>query len=66
MESVPYELPPAVRDRPLHGDDLEEDRGQLHRDQNVEGKFVINPPDSTVNTNGMKGIVLERRNRSNK
>lgn len=60
MESVPYhELPPAVRDRPLHEVMTWKKTGvNCIGIKNVEGKFVINPPDSTVITNGMKVIVL--------
>lgn len=60
MESVPYEnLPPGIRDQPLYDVMKWEKTGvNCIGIKSAEGKFIINPPDSTIITKGMKVIVL--------
>jgi voltage-gated potassium channel len=64
MESVPYhELPDAIRDKSLHEVMTWKKTGvNCIGIKNVEGKFVINPPDTTIISKGMKVIVLGTRN----
>ena len=60
VESVPYdELPDHIKDKPLH-DVMNWKKTGVNciGIKTVEGKFVINPPDETVITKGMKVIVL--------
>ena len=60
MESVPYEeLPKNIRDRSLHDVmDWKKTGVNCIGIKNGEGKFVINPPEDTVISKGMKVIVL--------
>ena len=63
MESVPYDdLPDAIKDKTLQ-DVMTWKRTGVNciGIKNREGKFVINPPDSTVISQGMKVIVLGTR-----
>lgn len=60
VESVPYdELPANVKDKPLH-DVMSWNKTGVNciGIKNGEGKFVINPPEDTIITKGMKVIVL--------
>lgn len=64
VESVPYnELPEHVKDKPLH-DVMNWKKTGVNciGIKNGEGKFVINPPEDTVISKGMKVIVLGTRN----
>ena len=60
MESVPYdELPVHIKDKALHQVmDWKKTGVNCIGIKNSEGKFVINPPEDTVITKGMKVIVL--------
>jgi voltage-gated potassium channel len=63
MESVPYDdLPDAIKDKALQ-DVMTWKRTGVNciGIKSREGKFVINPPDSTVISQGMKVIVLGTR-----
>lgn len=63
VESVPYdELPDHIRDKPL-SDVMSWNKTGVNciGIKNNEGKFVINPPEDTVITKGMKVIVLGDR-----
>lgn len=63
VESVPYdELPGNVKDKPLH-DVMSWNKTGVNciGIKNGEGKFVINPPEDTIITRGMKVIVLGTR-----
>lgn len=63
VESVPYdELPTNVKDKPLH-DVMSWNKTGVNciGIKNGEGKFVINPPEDTIITKGMKVIVLGTR-----
>ncbi len=63
MESVPYnELPDAIKDKSLQEVMIWEKTGvNCIGIKNKEGKFVINPPENTIITQGMKVIVLGTR-----
>lgn len=63
MESVPYnELPDAIRDKSLQDVMTWKKTGvNCIGIKNTEGKFIINPPESTIITQGMKVIVLGTR-----
>jgi voltage-gated potassium channel len=63
MESVPYnDLPDAIKDKSLQEVMTWKKTGvNCIGIKNMEGKFVINPPESTVITQGMKVIVLGTR-----
>jgi voltage-gated potassium channel len=60
VESVPYnELPDSIRDKSLHDVmDWKKTGVNCIGIKNAEGKFVINPPQDTVITKGMKVIIL--------
>ncbi|MBI1342190.1 MAG: potassium channel protein [Terrimonas sp.] len=60
MESVPYDyLPTHIKDQPLKEVMKWEKTGvNCIGIKNDEGKFVINPPDDTIISSGMKVIVL--------
>jgi voltage-gated potassium channel len=60
VESVPYnELPDSIRDKSLHDVmDWKKTGVNCIGIKNGEGKFVINPPQDTVITKGMKVIIL--------
>ena len=60
VESVPYdELPVHIKDKALHQVmDWKKTGVNCIGIKNSEGKFVINPPEDTVITKGMKVIVL--------
>ena len=63
MESVPYDdLPGAIKDKTLQ-DVMTWKRTGVNciGIKNREGKFVINPPDNTIISQGMKVIVLGTR-----
>lgn len=63
MESVPYELlPPAIKDKPLKVV-MEWNKTGVNclGIKNREGKFIINPPDETLVTEGCKVIVFGTR-----
>ena len=63
MESVPYELlPPAIKDKPLRIV-MEWNKTGVNclGIKNKEGKFIINPPDETLVTEGCKVIVFGTR-----
>lgn len=63
VESVMYEeLPEKVRDKPLY-DVMNWNKTGVNciGIKNGEGKFVINPPEDTIITRGMKVIVLGTR-----
>lgn len=60
VESVPYdELPGNVKNKPLH-DVMSWNKTGVNciGIKNGEGKFVINPPEDTIISKGMKVIVL--------
>ena len=63
MESVPYdELPGGIKDKSLSEVMTWKKTGvNCIGIKNVEGKFVINPPETTIITQGMKVIVLGTR-----
>jgi voltage-gated potassium channel len=63
MESVPYnDLPDAIKDKSLQEVMTWKKTGvNCIGIKNKEGKFVINPPENTVITQGMKVIVLGTR-----
>jgi voltage-gated potassium channel len=63
MESVPYdELPGDIKDRSLLDVMTWKKTGvNCIGIKNKEGKFIINPPENTVITQGMKVIVLGTR-----
>ena len=63
MESVPYnDLPDAIKDKSLHEVMTWKKTGvNCIGIKNKEGKFVINPPENTIITQGMKVIVLGTR-----
>ena len=63
MESVPYnDLPETIKDKSLHEVMTWKKTGvNCIGIKNEKGKFVINPPDSTIITQGMKVIVLGTR-----
>ena len=63
MESVPYnDLPDAIKDKSLHEVMTWKRTGvNCIGIKNKEGKFVINPPENTIITQGMKVIVLGTR-----
>ena len=63
MESVPYnDLPNAIKDKSLQEVMTWKKTGvNCIGIKNMEGKFVINPPENTVITQGMKVIVLGTR-----
>ena len=62
VESVPYdELPENVKDKPLHDVMNWKKTGVNCIGIKNEGKFVINPPEDTVISKGMKVIVLGTR-----
>jgi voltage-gated potassium channel len=63
MESVPYnDLPDAIKNKSLHEVMTWEKTGvNCIGIKNKEGKFVINPPENTIITKGMKVIVLGTR-----
>lgn len=60
VESVPYdEMPEHIKDKPLHQVmDWKKTGVNCIGIKNGEGKFVINPPEDTIITKGMKVIVL--------
>jgi voltage-gated potassium channel len=60
LEAVAYDvLPEALKERPLIDVMAWEKTGvNCLGVKNAEGKFVINPPDTTIITKGMKVIVL--------
>ncbi|TAL42970.1 MAG: potassium channel protein [Chitinophagaceae bacterium] len=60
VESVPYEeLPDHIREKTLHDVmDWKKTGVNCIGIKNLEGKFVINPPEDTIITKGMKVIVL--------
>ena len=63
MESVPYELlPPSIRNKPLKVV-MEWNKTGVNclGIKNREGKFIINPPDDTLVTEGCKVIVFGTR-----
>ena len=63
MESVPYDLlPPAIQDKPLKVV-MEWNKTGVNclGIKNREGKFIINPPDETLVTEGCKVIVFGTR-----
>jgi voltage-gated potassium channel len=63
VESVPYdELPEKIKDRPLQ-DVMNWNKTGVNciGIKNGEGKFVINPPEDTIITRGMKVILLGTR-----
>src|SRR6187200_2106991 len=63
MESVPYELlPPSIQDKPLKLV-MEWNKTGVNclGIKNREGKFIINPPDETLVTEGCKVIVFGTR-----
>ena len=63
MESVPYELlPPGIKDKPLKVV-MEWNKTGVNclGIKNREGKFIINPPDETLVTQGCKVIVFGTR-----
>jgi voltage-gated potassium channel len=63
MESVPYDqLPPTIRDKPLKTV-MEWNKTGVNclGIKNKEGKFIINPPDETLVTEGCKVIVFGTR-----
>ena len=63
MESVPYELlPPAIKDKPLRIV-MEWNKTGVNclGIKNKDGKFIINPPDETLVTEGCKVIVFGTR-----
>jgi len=63
MESVPYELlPPSIQDKPLKVV-MEWNKTGVNclGIKNREGKFIINPPDETLVTEGCKVIVFGTR-----
>ena len=63
MESVPYDLlPPAIKDKPLRIV-MEWNKTGVNclGIKNKEGKFIINPPDETLVTEGCKVIVFGTR-----
>jgi len=63
MESVPYELlPPSIKDKPLKVV-MEWNKTGVNclGIKNREGKFIINPPDETLVTEGCKVIVFGTR-----
>jgi voltage-gated potassium channel len=63
MESVPYDLlPPAIKDKPLKVV-MEWNKTGVNclGIKNREGKFIINPPDETLVTEGCKVIVFGTR-----
>lgn len=64
MESVSYEqLPSEIKDRSLH-EVMNWRRSGVSciGIKNTEGKFVVNPPDTTLITKGMKVMVIGTRN----
>jgi len=63
MESVPYnDLPNAIKDKSLYEVMTWKKTGvNCIGIKNKEGKFVINPPESTIIAQGMKVIVLGTR-----
>ena len=62
VESVPYdELPENVKDKPLHDVMNWKKTGVNCIGIKNEGKFVINPPEDTIISKGMKVIVLGTR-----
>jgi voltage-gated potassium channel len=63
MESVPYnDLPDAIKDKSLQEVMTWKKTGvNCIGIKNKEGKFVINPPENTLITQGMKVIVLGTR-----
>lgn len=63
MESVPYdELPTGIRDKSLTEVMTWKKTGvNCIGIKNFEGKFIINPPEDTIITQGMKVIVLGTR-----
>ena len=63
MESVPYnDLPHAIKDKSLYEVMTWKKTGvNCIGIKNKEGKFVINPPESTIIAQGMKVIVLGTR-----
>ena len=63
MESVPYDLlPPAIKDKPLKVV-MEWNKTGVNclGIKNREGKFIINPPDETLVTEGCRVIVFGTR-----
>lgn len=63
MESVPYDLlPPAIKDKPLRIV-MEWNKTGVNclGIKNKDGKFIINPPDETLVTEGCKVIVFGTR-----
>jgi voltage-gated potassium channel len=63
MESVPYDLlPPSIKDKPLKVV-MEWNKTGVNclGIKNREGKFIINPPDETLVTEGCKVIVFGTR-----
>jgi voltage-gated potassium channel len=63
MESVPYELmPPSIKDKPLKVV-MEWNKTGVNclGIKNKEGKFIINPPDEMLVTEGCKVIVFGTR-----
>ena len=63
MESVPYDLlPPAIKDKPLRIV-MEWNKTGVNclGIKNKEGKFIINPPDEMLVTEGCKVIVFGTR-----
>jgi voltage-gated potassium channel len=63
MESVPYDLlPPTIKDKPLKVV-MEWNKTGVNclGIKNREGKFIINPPDETLVTEGCKVIVFGTR-----
>ena len=63
MESVPYEsLPPGIKNKPLSVV-MEWNKTGVNclGIKNKEGKFIINPPDDTLITEGCKVIVFGTR-----
>jgi len=63
MESVPYyELPDAIKDKTLHEVMTWKKTGvNCIGIKNKEGKFIINPPDTTIISSEMRVIVLGTR-----
>lgn len=67
MESVAYKnLPPQLRDKSLHEIMLWKKTGvNCIGIKSVDGKFIINPPEDTVISEGMKVIVLGTKDQIN-
>ena len=66
MESVEYKIATTTQDQSLKVVmDWKKNRCKLYRyKKDKEGKFIINPPEETVISAGMKVIVLGTKTRS--